>query len=142
MVNLRCYDKGDNRLLRFPTFFLILLLTACNLNQIDETSPIETPAPTRTLTLQDAAASAESTVESTVPTLASIPLLANETEEADKACTPPDDWYEYTIVRGDNLSRIANLTNSTVDELIAANCLDDPNRIRVGDVILVPSEPD
>lgn len=139
MVNPRCYVKGANRLQRFPIYCLILLLAACNLSQIDEAGTIETPAPTRTLTLQEVEASAETTLESAVPTLASIPVLADETEAA---CTPPDDWYEYTVVRGDNLSRIATLTNSTVDELIAANCLDDPNRIRAGDTILVPSEPD
>jgi LysM repeat protein len=124
---------------RFPIYFLILLLSACNLIQVDESSSIETPIPTRTLTLQDVESTEESSPANARPTLATFP---NEAEASEEACTPPDDWYEYTVVRGDNLSRIASLTNSTVDELIAANCLDDPNRIRVGDTILVPSEPE
>jgi LysM repeat protein len=139
MVNPRCYVKGDIRLRRFPTYFLILFLAACNLSQVDEPSNIETPIPTRTLSVQDVESTEESSTIRQSPTLAPFP---NQAEESEEACTPPDDWYEYTVEPGDNLSRIASLTDSTVDELIAANCLDDPNRIRVGTTILVPSEPD
>lgn len=123
---------------RFPTYLLLLFLAACNLSQLDESQNlIETPVPTRTLSFQDV----ESTQESSIPTLAALPILA-ELEETEAACTPPEDWYEYTVVRGDSLTRIAQISNSTVDELIAANCLDNPNRIRVGSTIRVPNEPE
>ena len=137
MVFLRCYVKGDNRLRRFPTYFLVLFLAACNLAQVAEPSSIETPIPTRTLSVQDVETTVESSQTGTSPTLIPIPL---GTEAS--ACTPPADWYEYTIARGDTITSIAQVTNSTADELIAANCLDNPNRIRVGDLIRVPNEPD
>jgi LysM repeat protein len=124
----------ERNLRRLATYCLMLLLAACNLNALDEPNLVVTVVPTRTLTLQDV----ESTEESSLP-VATSSVLSEETEET---CSPPADWYEYTVARGDNLTRIAQITNSTVDELIAANCLDDPNRLRVGDTIRVPNEPE
>src|SRR5689334_3591297 len=119
---------------RLATFCLTLFLAACNLNPISQSNIAITVVPTRTLTLQDVASTEESSENPLHPTLAPIAILTDESEES---CTPPEDWYEYTVARGDSLSRIAQLTNSTVDELIAANCITDPNRIRVGATILV-----
>ena len=52
---------------------------------------------------------------------------------------PPEDWTgTYTIQRGDTLTRIASTHDITVDELQNANCLQNPNRIAPGDVLLVP----
>ncbi len=58
------------------------------------------------------------------------------------ACNLQDDWDEYTVQRGDNLSNIANRTGSTIDELTSANCLENPNRLRSGQVLYVPNSPE
>jgi LysM repeat protein len=44
----------------------------------------------------------------------------------------------YAIQSGDTLSTIANEYGVTVDALLAANQLGDPNRLEVGQVILIP----
>jgi hypothetical protein len=129
---------------RLAIFCLTLFLAACNLSPISQPNVAITVVPTRTLTLQDVESTEESSQSQGSPTLAPIAILSPESDaaELEDDCTPPDDWYEYTVARGDSLTRIAQATNSTVDELIAANCLDNPNRIRVGATILVPNEPD
>jgi hypothetical protein len=57
------------------------------------------------------------------------------------ACQPRTDWPEYTVQRRDNLTRIANVTGSSVDELVAANCLANANRLVVGQTLYVPRLP-
>ena len=57
-------------------------------------------------------------------------------------CTPPSGWVSYTVVFGDTLAEIARRTDSTVAALSAANCIENPNRIRVGLLITVPRVPD
>ncbi len=41
----------------------------------------------------------------------------------------------YTVVKGDTLSKIAKRFNTTVDELVKINGIDNPNLIRVGQVL-------
>jgi len=49
----------------------------------------------------------------------------------------------YTVQPGDNLSKIAKLHGVTVDEILAVNPqITNPNLIRVGDVITIPSQPE
>jgi murein DD-endopeptidase MepM/ murein hydrolase activator NlpD len=45
----------------------------------------------------------------------------------------------YTVAAGDTLGVIAARFGITVDALAAANAIDDPNRIRVGQVLLIPN---
>jgi len=45
----------------------------------------------------------------------------------------------YTIQAGDTLAGIAAVFNSTVDEIIAENELDDPNAIFVGQQLIIPA---
>lgn len=56
-------------------------------------------------------------------------------------CTVRTDWPLYAIQRGDTLSRIARDAVTTVDELVRANCLDDPNRLFSGQRLRVPRIP-
>ncbi len=56
-------------------------------------------------------------------------------------CTPRRDWPIYTVVAGDRLSSIARNVGSTVNDLAAANCLSDPNRITTGQQLRVPRVP-
>lgn len=55
------------------------------------------------------------------------------------AQSPPAGPQTYTVVAGDTLSRIAARYGVTVQELAAANNITDPSRIRVGQVLVIPS---
>lgn len=45
---------------------------------------------------------------------------------------------EYTVQPGDTLAGIASLFNSTVEEIIDENNLEDPNAIFVGQLLIIP----
>jgi LysM repeat protein len=63
-----------------------------------------------------------------LPTATPIPVdLATGTE------------VTYTIQAGDTLAGIASLFNSTVDEIIEANNIEDPNAIFVGQQLVIPA---
>lgn len=47
--------------------------------------------------------------------------------------------YTHTVLAGETLSDIARLYNVDIDTIIAANAIPDPNRIRSGDKLTVPS---
>ncbi len=61
------------------------------------------------------------------------------TPASTAGCTPRKDWkLTYTVQRDDALSRIADVYNTTVDELVAGNCLKDKNVLIIGQVLRVP----
>lgn len=45
----------------------------------------------------------------------------------------------YTLQAGDNLTKVANMHNVSLRELMAANDMEDANRIRQGQVLRIPS---
>jgi LysM repeat protein len=47
----------------------------------------------------------------------------------------------HTVKQGDTLYSIAHTYNSTIGNILAFNRIADPNRIRVGHVIVVPLSP-
>jgi LysM repeat protein len=56
-------------------------------------------------------------------------------------CAPRADWGgTHRIVSGDRLANIAASYGLSVDDLALGNCLTDPDRIRVGDVLVVPGD--
>jgi len=67
-------------------------------------------------------------VATSTPTLASPPA---------PACTKRVDWMTYTVLQGDTLYSIAQRCGSSVDELVAANCLHGVN-ISTGQRLYVP----
>lgn len=60
---------------------------------------------------------------------------------SNDACVIRTDWPEYTVQPGDTLTRIADITESTIPALVTGNCLDNPNRLNRGQVIRVPRLP-
>ncbi len=58
------------------------------------------------------------------------------------SCIPRTDWgYTYQVVQGDTLSNIARRADTTANTLAIGNCLADPNRLEVGQVLRVPQYP-
>jgi LysM repeat protein len=58
-------------------------------------------------------------------------------EAADGTRSPPD-FISYTVETGDTLSGIAFEFDVSVEAILAANDLDNPDSLDVGDVILIP----
>jgi LysM repeat protein len=54
-------------------------------------------------------------------------------------CAVRSDWFAYTVVHGDTLFNIAQRANSSVDELLAANCLHDATQVLAGQTLYLPN---
>lgn len=50
----------------------------------------------------------------------------------------PKEGINYTVQAGDTLSEIAHKTNARVQDIINANKISDPTRIRVGQTLFIP----
>jgi len=53
--------------------------------------------------------------------------------------TPAGDVLTYTVQAGDTLAKLAARYGVTVDALVKANGIEDPNLIRVGQVLSIPA---
>jgi hypothetical protein len=105
---------------------LVLVLAGCNLSA---TTPTPTFAP---------------------PTATDIPLvlptapggIPSPQAAINPNCpaTPPT-WVQYTIEPGDSLGLLASQTDSTIDDLVRGNCLNNPDAIAVGEIIYLPNAP-
>lgn len=63
------------------------------------------------------------------------------TPSTTPGCEPRKEWkLVYEVQRDDALSRIADMYGTSVDELVAANCLTDKNLIRIGQQLRVPGD--
>jgi hypothetical protein len=56
----------------------------------------------------------------------------------DEFCPPPNGWFAYVVQPGDTLAALAERTSSTLAELAAANCVNNPRQITVGTTVYVP----
>ncbi|HML67827.1 MAG TPA: LysM domain-containing protein [Clostridia bacterium] len=55
------------------------------------------------------------------------------------AAKPAPKVIDYKVLAGDNLTRIAKMYNTTIDEIVSMNpSITNPNLIRTGTVIKVP----
>ncbi|MFP5254448.1 MAG: LysM peptidoglycan-binding domain-containing protein [Acidimicrobiia bacterium] len=55
------------------------------------------------------------------------------------SAAPTPTTGRYTVARGDTLGRIASRHGTTISALVAANAIANPNLIRVGQVLTVPT---
>ena len=55
-------------------------------------------------------------------------------------CTAPTGWSPYVIQTGDTLSKIGQRVGVSYTTLAEANCIENPSRIVVGNVIFIPIE--
>jgi LysM repeat protein len=72
------------------------------------------------------------------PTVVEI-LEAEATSNASEGeCAVREDWGQsYTVQRGDTVAEIAAAYGLRIDELAEANCLDDPSRLQIGQVLRI-----
>ncbi len=58
-------------------------------------------------------------------------------------CTPaqPAGWVSYTVQSGDTLSSISFGSNSTLQAVASANCINNPRSLQVGQTIFVAQQP-
>jgi LysM repeat protein len=71
------------------------------------------------------------------------PTESNEIAESeansnisDGECPVPENWQQtYTVKSGDTLAEIAEAYDLTITEIAEANCLADPSRLRIGQVL-------
>lgn len=121
--------------MKYPLILFFVLLGAglgCNLSTVPPT-PISPPSPTPGSILVPADQSQE------------FPSANDDSAGFTGVNSPcpstPIDWIQYTIEAGDSLSLLAEQTGSTVDQLVTANCLDNPDDILVDSVIYLPRQP-
>lgn len=66
-------------------------------------------------------------------------VRATQTAYALRSIPTPTPAGLYIVRPGDTLGKIADEFETTVDEIIAANGIADPNRIEVGQPLIIPS---
>lgn len=66
-------------------------------------------------------------------------VRATQTAYALRSIPTPTPAGQYIVKAGDTLSKIADSFETTVDEIIAANGIADPNTIEVGQRLIIPS---
>jgi hypothetical protein len=114
---------------------LLLAALACNLQPEDQNSGGGRPQPTLNIPPSPVFIIPTATLlPSPIPTTTQIPpTQAN--------CAPYTLWPVYIVVAGDTLGEIATRTGSTINQLMLANCLIDPELIYVGQTLYVPRIP-
>ncbi len=68
-----------------------------------------------------------------------LDIDATATAYASLTLPTPTAAALYTVQSGDTLSDLAERFGTTVDELVAANGLTDPNALQPGQTLLIPS---
>jgi hypothetical protein len=120
------------------------------LQPIDTSTPIPTatdPPPTPTPTpLPPTATETETPI--VIMEDSSLGILPTPTgadvsipSSVDSDCAPPEEWSAYVVEPRTTLFTIAQAVDSTVAELRTANCLENADRIGIGQVLYVPQLP-
>jgi LysM repeat protein len=111
----------------FVTAYLVASGRAVDAPGIAAGSP--TPRPTISATLP-AGETAQPSIEPTIQ--------PRRTPTPPPIVTPEPTPFEHVVQRGEFLSYIANLYCTTVAAIIELNDIANPNRIQVGQVLLIP----
>ena len=78
------------------------------------------------------------------PTVAVQPTAAPVAQqppasESQDTTAPVADGETYIVVDGDTISDIADRFGVTVDDILAANSLDSPDELQIGDELIIPA---
>lgn len=66
---------------------------------------------------------------------------SNQVPPTQANCTPQTAWPVYTVIDGDILSLLAERCGTSVQALVTANCLSNPELIYIGQKLYVPVLP-
>jgi len=122
---------------RLVVAFLVFLLWFLLLRPEDpntaEPAPTQSPVVTPTAIIDDPNRAFRNVIATPTP---------NPTPTATPVArpTPTPTPFVYTVQAGDTLSGIAARFGLTVDELVQANRLVDPDSLQIGQQITIPSE--
>lgn len=140
-VDVRSTDQGQ--------------LIAVQIRLLDESpdapslTPESTPAPRLTQRAASTGAHTAAPMVTVTPSLtveataaqsrADEPTLRESRPDGSAECLePPARWVRYLIQPGDTLSELAVASGRSMDEIAAANCLEDVRSIIAGQIIFLP----
>jgi hypothetical protein len=113
---------------------LVIVLWACAGCNLTRALPTPTPDPR-----PPTATNPPPLVPTLFPSI--TPLGGVGTVPDQGECPIPQGWIEYVVQPGDSLSVLAENVGSTVEALVAANCLTDPNNLIADQPIYLPRIP-
>lgn len=105
------------------------LIEANILQQLPHTIALPTP-----IAPPEGYVSAPSCTGVTCPTDAAATIR----QDSQAECVVRDDWEETRVQPGENLSAIASRYGLSAADLQKANCLNNPNRLQIGQILHVP----
>ncbi|HZD56169.1 MAG TPA: LysM peptidoglycan-binding domain-containing protein [Anaerolineales bacterium] len=121
---------------------VLAVLTIWDRARPPETSNPETVAQSSESSTPGVEALASSDNSGNAENPASAPTALAEEPTNPPPAVPPRTGTKYTVQAGDTLGKIATRFDLSVEELIQANELDDPNRLDVGQVLIIPGVPE
>ncbi len=121
---------------------LVMLLFAASTSAVSRPIATRVPRMTFTPTAVVAPTSTETppptatTILTKIPTTIPTPFITvSATRSPTLTFTYP---FTYTVKSGDTLSGLASRFSVSVNKIMAANALTDPNTIRIGQVLIIP----
>jgi LysM repeat protein len=102
--------------------------------------PVASPSPSPTPTVVPSATARATASPSASPTPSAEPSGTPTASATPVPATPapPPAQQTYVVQEGDTLALIAQQFGTTVEALQAANGIEDPNEIVIGDVLVIP----
>lgn len=133
---------------RLAVFLTVLALVATACGGSDDDDPVvvqtTTTAIFATTTMADVSGdSAAATTTTEAVYQATTTTVASATTTAPPATTteaPPEVAESVTVEAGDSLSKIAKRHDTTVEDIMARNAIDDPNLLFVGQELVIDGE--
>ena len=65
---------------------------------------------------------------------------SSEENRKTKRCNSPKDAKTYVVAKGDNPVTIARKFKVSYDDLLAANHIDDPHKLKIGQKLIIPTK--
>jgi LysM repeat protein len=120
-----------------------LLLGACTRDSATATPSVRpgTPSPSRAATpsaSRSASPSAPASSAAPASSQAPQPPAGSSAPASSQAPAPPTTGQKYVVEPGDTLSTIAEKFGVTIDELVQANRLSNPDLLVVGQELIIP----
>ena len=109
--------------------------------EISKAQPSATPAPVASASPASTAIVRHDASKPTHPAekiIAKVGPKADEPKRVEKAIPVTNSSKSYVVEKGDNPLKIAKKFHVPYDELLAANHIDDPHKLKVGQKLVIP----